>query len=360
MRDAVVSINQGASGSDDFENAYYAGLVQEKVSTLQAQQVRFLITTDANNLKTVVDEIMSTIHDLYRTNSDLVSKLSDPAQLAAAKELVAQLPSYEKAFTKMVDVVKKRDAKTTDVLEKGGRDITTQANKIRDAAAEQEAALGQAMQSAKDSAQRVGLLVVLVGLAGAAGLAWGIGRAITSLINRMTRLMQRLAQGDNRAEVAGLERRDEIGTMARAVEVFKHGLIEADRLRAEQKAAEARAEQDRRAGMHKLADGFERSVRGMVQTVSTAGVEMRASAESMSAVAEETSRRSTAMSSTFAQASANIHTVASAAEELAGSIDEISRQVAQSTNIAGARSRARARSTAVCRALPMPPRASAT
>ena len=72
----------------------------------------------------------------------------------------------------MVDVVKKRDAKTTDVLEKGGRDITTQANKIRDAAAEQEAALGQAMQSAKDSPQRVGLLVVLVGLAGAAGLAW--------------------------------------------------------------------------------------------------------------------------------------------------------------------------------------------
>ena len=96
MRDALVSINQGASGSDDFENAYYAGLVQEKVSTLQAQQVRFLITTDANNLKTVVDEIMSTIHDLYRTNSDLVSKLSDPPQLAAAKELVAQLPSYGK------------------------------------------------------------------------------------------------------------------------------------------------------------------------------------------------------------------------------------------------------------------------
>ena len=163
----------------------------------------------------------------------------------------------------------------------------------------------------------------------------GIGRAITSPINRMTRLMERLAQGDHRAEVAGLERRDEIGTMARAVEVFKHGLIEADRLRAEQKAAEARAEQERRAGRHRLADGFERSVRGMVQAVSTAGVEMRASAESMSAIAEETSRRSTAMSSTFAQASANIHTVASAAEELAGSIDEISRQVAQSTNIAG-------------------------
>src|SRR5262249_47687482 len=98
---------------------------------------------------------------------------------------------------------------------------------------------------------------------------------------------------------------------------------------------EARAGEERRAGMHKLADGFERSVRGMVQAVSAAGVEMRASAESMSAIAEETSRRSTAMSSTFAHASADIHTGASAADGLAGSIDEISRQVVQSTSIAG-------------------------
>jgi methyl-accepting chemotaxis protein len=104
-------------------------------------------------------------------------------------------------------------------------------------------------------------------------------------INRVTKLMERLAQGDHRAEVADIERRDEIGTMARAVEVFKHGLIEADRLRAEQKAAEARASAERRAGMHKLADGFELSVKGMVEAVSSAGVEMRASAEAMTGVA---------------------------------------------------------------------------
>jgi len=331
MRQKLAEINQSASAAEDFENAYYAGVVQEKLSTLRAQQARFLITSDDQ----VDKDARATIADLYRSGTDLVSKLNDAEQLAGAKAILGQLPPYEKSFTEMVGAVKQRDKLAVDVLDKGGQDTAAQATAITKAAEKQATTLGVDTHDALAQSQRVGFVVVLVGLVLAAILAWFISRAITSPINRMTKLMERLAKGDHRAEVAGLERRDEIGTMARAVEVFKHGLIEADRLRAEQKAAEARAGEERRAGMHKLADGFERSVRGMVQAVSAAGVEMRASAESMSAIAEETSRRSTAMSSTFAQASANIHTVASAAEELAGSIDEISRQVTQSTSIAG-------------------------
>jgi methyl-accepting chemotaxis protein len=163
MRDALATINQSASGSEDFENAYHAGVVQERVSTLQAEEVRFLITTDAAHLEAIEAEVNATVADLYRASSDLVSKLNDPDQLAAAKAILLRLPAYETSFRDMVAVVRERDQKATDVLEKGGSDIAAQAKALRDAAAKQEARLGVAMQAARDSSLQVGLVVVLSG-----------------------------------------------------------------------------------------------------------------------------------------------------------------------------------------------------
>jgi methyl-accepting chemotaxis protein len=172
--------------------------------------------------------------------------------------------------------------------------------------------------------------VVLVLLAG--GIAWlalGVVRAIT----RMTISMSQLARHDLRTVIAGAGRHDEIGEMANAVQIFKDSMIEADRLKAEQEQAQ-RVAAERSALVDRLTQDFDNKVQGVVQTVAHQADQMQASAQSMSATAEETTRQASAVAAASDQSSANVQTVASAAEELSSSIVEISRQVAHSSQIA--------------------------
>ncbi|HEY9079210.1 methyl-accepting chemotaxis protein [Magnetovibrio sp.] len=165
------------------------------------------------------------------------------------------------------------------------------------------------------------------------GLALLIGRGISRPIGAMTNAMGTLADGNLEAEIPAQDYGNEVGKMAAAVQVFKDNAIEVKRLEAEQKANEERAAQEKRDMMLKMADDFENSVGGVVNSVSSAATEMQSSASNLSSTAEQTSRQSAAVAAASEEASTNVQTVASASEELSSSISEISRQVAQSTQI---------------------------
>lgn len=175
-----------------------------------------------------------------------------------------------------------------------------------------------------------------------AGLVLGVALAlliarvgIASPIGAITRAMERLAGGDKATAVPGADRGDEVGTMAKALQIFKDKIIEGDRLREEQEAAKQQSEQARRQAMLDLADRFERSIGGVVNGVTVAGTELQATAQTMSVSAEQTTRQSSAVSSASEETSRNVATVASATEELSASIGEIANQVVESTRIIG-------------------------
>jgi methyl-accepting chemotaxis protein len=157
----------------------------------------------------------------------------------------------------------------------------------------------------------------------------GVSQPITA----MTEAMKRLAGHDLKTEIVGVERKDEIGAMAGAVQVFKDNMIEADRLTAAQKT-EQQAKEKRAQTLDRLTKNFEAKVRELVGTLSSAATEMEATAQSMTATADETNKQSMTVASATEQASANVQTVATASEELSSSIQEIARQVAQSSKIA--------------------------
>ncbi|MBV8534115.1 MAG: HAMP domain-containing protein, partial [Alphaproteobacteria bacterium] len=186
-----------------------------------------------------------------------------------------------------------------------------------------------------DHTQTFLTFATLAVLVAAVAVALFVAVRLSKPIVSITRTMEILSAGDTTVEVPGKGRRDEIGHMASAVQVFKQNMIEAERLRAEQKEAEQRAEADKKASMAKMADRFEASVREEVKGLSSSAAEMQANAQSMSSTAEETSRQSAAVAAAAAEASTNVQTVAAATEELSSSISEISRQVAQSARIAG-------------------------
>ncbi|KMO39906.1 chemotaxis protein [Methylobacterium tarhaniae] len=170
-------------------------------------------------------------------------------------------------------------------------------------------------------------------LALAGVMALMVSRTLVSPILAITALMARLADGDKTIVVAGLDRRDEIGAMGRAVEVFKRNAVEAERLAAAQ-AAEDEARTRRARLVDDLAREFEQTVSGLTAGLAGAATEMEATARSMSGVAEETTRQSVTVASAASQTSANVQTVAAASEEMTASIQEIVQQVNQSSRIA--------------------------
>ena len=161
-----------------------------------------------------------------------------------------------------------------------------------------------------------------------------VGRSITLPLNGLARSMAGLAAGDQTIGVAGSDRRDEIGAMAGAVQVFKDNMIRARTLEGEVEANKAKAEADRKRGMMEMADQFERAVGGIVTTVSAAATELQGAAQSLSTSSTQTAHQSTIVAAASEEAAANVRTVASAAEELSGSVREISRQVSASAMMA--------------------------
>ena len=180
-------------------------------------------------------------------------------------------------------------------------------------------------------------ILIFFGLAMAASLCvamgWMIVSGVSTPIRAMTTAMNRLAQHDLTTEIVGIERRDEVGQMANAVQVFKTSMIDGDRLKVEQEEAQ-RVTAARSALVDRLTRTFDEKVQGVVQTVASQATQMQSSAQSMSATAEESTKQASAVAAASEESAANVQTVASAAEELSSSIAEIGRQVSHSSQIA--------------------------
>ncbi|PKU26430.1 methyl-accepting chemotaxis protein [Telmatospirillum siberiense] len=166
------------------------------------------------------------------------------------------------------------------------------------------------------------------------GIGWLFARGITNPIGAMTAAMGAIASGHLATAVPARLRTDELGEMAGAVQVFKDNALLMERMQKEQTEIKRLAETERREAMTQLADGFEASVRTVVDVVSSAARGMKETAETMTKAADATSQRSSAAAEAAETASGNVQSVAAAAEELSASIQEISRQVSRSSEIA--------------------------
>jgi methyl-accepting chemotaxis protein len=175
------------------------------------------------------------------------------------------------------------------------------------------------------------IAAVVLLLIGAVGI-W-FARTIARPITAMTENMQVLAGGDMTVEIEGAKRSDEVGDMAKAVQVFKENMIRNVELQAAAEA-EQKAQLERGENIEGMIGEFDTGITNILGTVSSAAVELEQTAQSMSSTAEQASGQAASVATASNQASANVQTVATAAEELSASIAEIGRQVNQSAKIA--------------------------
>jgi len=160
-------------------------------------------------------------------------------------------------------------------------------------------------------------------------VARNIGRPLVALEGKM----EKLAGGDLDIEVTEAARRDEVGLMARTVEVFRANGEALARMRRDQEAMKAAAEAERKVALRQMADDFQEAIYGIVQQVTKTAETLETSAQSLSGTAEETARQATSAAGAAQQTASNVETVSAAAEELSSSVAEISRQVVASSRI---------------------------
>ena len=308
-----------------------ANVLESRVLLVRVANWRTLATRDAKGFATFKTNVAKTQDYLA-----MLGKLDLPAglqgQLATVKSGVAK---YADAFDKtgpnlvhgdelyyhsvtplIVAAVEKMDKVTTAIDAAFDKTSAETTDRISTTVTMQELVAGMA---------------VLLGLA----IAFLIARGIIRPLNGLTGGIKELAGGNFGVVLPGLDRKDEVGDMAQAVETFK--------VRAEAKArdeAEAKTRQDkvlaeqRKADMHRLADNFESAVGEIVNTVSSASNELEASAKTLSSTAEHGQGVATTVAAASEEASTNVQSVASATEELSSSITEISRQVQESARMA--------------------------
>ncbi|RAU20675.1 methyl-accepting chemotaxis protein [Paramagnetospirillum kuznetsovii] len=165
-------------------------------------------------------------------------------------------------------------------------------------------------------------------------ISWLVARRSIALPLRATiTAMGELADGNLDAQIPESDRDDEIGKVIKALGVFKRSGLERQRLEAAQ-AAEQVARNRRQQILERLTADFNTSVQTVLASVTQSAHQLRDSAQSMTSIAEDTSRQSTVVAAAAEQASVNVETVAAAAEELAASESEIARQITNSSEIA--------------------------
>jgi methyl-accepting chemotaxis protein len=179
----------------------------------------------------------------------------------------------------------------------------------------------------------LGLAILGIGVI-SGSIAWMIGRSISNPLGLLGARMRALADGKLDGEIPGVGRGDEVGAMAATVQIFKDSGVRIRGLEEAEAATKARAAAERRTAMENIASDFERSVNGIVRSVSTAAAGMQATAQSMTSTASDASARAATVGAASQSSSNNVGTVAAAAEELSSSVTEISRQVARSSEIA--------------------------
>jgi len=326
----LTRIMRSAFDDGDASASFRAGTTLRHLLLARLYSNRFLI----DNLEASSSRATEELNAFNASAQQMLAELQNPDRRRLANELADLAAQYAEAFQQVITVINDRNAIITGSLDVIGPRVADAMEQLKLENKALQDDLGPRASAAMEQAVLTMKIVAILALILGSGLALFIGRAISRPVVNMTEAMGNLAEGDLAVEIPATGRRDEIGDMAAAVQVFKDNAIAVERLKKEREEQEKRAQEEKRQQMEDLADNFESSVGSIIQTVSSAATELQQTAESMSATAEETNAQSTAVAAASEEASTNVQTVAASTEELTASIGEISRQITESNAIA--------------------------
>ena len=191
----------------------------------------------------------------------------------------------------------------------------------------------QAMDSLMTNSQMLLITVVVVSLIVVALITYFVVHiGLTKPLEFLISAMGKVAGGDTELDLPGGSRKDEIGAMIRAVRVFRDNAIARARMSSEQERSQAdRAERQTR--IDNLVTEFREGVGDLLNSVAGDVDEMKNTATLLTSIAADTTAKAGSATEASQDAYSNVQTVASAAEQLTGSITEITRQVEEAADV---------------------------
>jgi len=328
----AADVQKFVEAAEKTEFAREAGALEAKVLLVRVANWRTLATRDVKGLDTFKTNIGKAQQEIAE-----LEKAALPPNLAGLLTAVKTgVAKYAEAFNKTAPNLLLGD----ELYYKAVTPLTVSAigklDAVKDAITKNFAKTSAGTEDRINST--VNLQEIVAGAAVLLGLliAFLIARGIIGPLSGLTSGMKELAGGNFGVVLPGLDRKDEVGDMAQAVETFKVKAEEKAREEAEAKATQDQiAAKQRKADMIKLADTFEAAVGEIVETVSSASTELEASASTLTSTAGRAQELTTMVAAASEEASTNVQSVASATEEMASSVNEISRQVQESARMAG-------------------------
>jgi methyl-accepting chemotaxis protein len=330
IENSLVEQMQTSYHDGDAATAFYAGSAIAGLAGARGAVQDFLQSGAAEAVDVAQANLREMGQQMVLITSNSTSRFAK-RQVAEAEH---HRVDYAEAIARLVETTRKRD-ELMDALvnQRADRLVAALGQISRRSTTRSEEAGAQANESVS-SAIIVNIAVGAIGLAAALIISLFLGRSVSRPITALVAVTRRLAGGDHGVSVPFLEQRDEVGSMAQALQVFKANADEMDRLRTEKQDAEARAAAGRKADMQMLADKFQAVIGDIVNAVSTSAHELEAAAGTLTHTADTTQQLAGMVTRASEEASSNVQTVASATQEMKSSVGEIARQVEESKRIA--------------------------
>jgi methyl-accepting chemotaxis protein len=343
---AMSSMNDDAETmASTAKRALEAARASTSLITLSSAEFQVALDPRPEN-RAIVHKLVDEQIKLFKERVEDFSKTRDEKTRAMMPAIKEAMAAYEKDMEKTLRLADEtRDVQLSEQVER----LRTSAMSSQVAAVKLRAELRAAAEQldnrvnefAKQASEEYLATSNQLMIVAAIGIILGVlagyliaQSGIVKPINLLKSVMEAFAHNNLTAEVPGTDRRDELGDIARTVEVFKKNGLEVERMRADQLVTEKRNTEQRKADMYKLADDFEGAVGEIIETVSSASTELEASASTLTSTAERAQELTTMVAAASEEASTNVQSVASATEELTSSVNEISRQVQESARMA--------------------------
>ncbi len=328
VRKKLTEIGTTAARDGDYEAAYAAGAMQEKVLLGRLFVTKFLLTNGHENIERAIDEL----NQAKANASQLDRSIQNPRRKKLLKEVVTQLSAYQNATTRIGELIAERNTIRDETLVVRGESILTHAASVKASAVADEKKLARSTSADIENSIFLTAATSIAGIVLGIVLAWLIGRMIAGSINRITTAMRELSDGNTQIALPDADRADEIGDMTRAVAIFRDNAIARAELEKDA-ALERQKEALRQNQLDKLISDFRDSISAVLESMGLGTDKMRSSADNLSQMAGQASSDARSALQASSNASENVQTVAAAVEELSSSIQEISSQSNNAYNV---------------------------
>ena len=326
---SLTKIMKSAHSDGDADASYLAGISLRHLMLARLYSNRFLIDNQPASEQRALEEMTG----FAETSEKMRQELQNPTRRQLAGEVVELAGNYKGNFEQVVKTIYARNKIITETLDVVGPRVADQIEKVKLDNKSFQDKIGPETSVAMERAVWTMKITAFVAVVIGAILAFATGRAISRPITAMTGAMSKLAEGDETVEIPAAGQRDEIGDMAKAVQVFKDNMIKNKELQAA--AAKEQEERNKRAAqVDELTQTFDQKASEMLGVFSNAANQMQETSTTLASAAEESSSQAGAVAAASTQAAANVQTVAASTEELTASIREISQRVSESSKLA--------------------------